>query len=199
MDLALCFDREIQGIIVIFTGPFSTGCLPGVSLKSILPNHILTAVDVAVEVEDRQRINVRRRHIWEDIKKALSKPTFQASVGLSVTFIGESAVDVGGPQREVLRLGIAAMRQDTRLFEGPESSRGVTHNMLSLQQGAYSLAGKFISLSIMYGGPGPHCFSPSTVEYLFKEKVRHASVEEIADYEIREKVKKVNTLRLVLN
>ena len=49
--------------------------------------------------EDRQVITVRRRHIWQDTKRALMRPSFNPHIGLYISFVGEDAQDAGGPQR----------------------------------------------------------------------------------------------------
>lgn len=42
-----------------------------------------------INPDDRQKIAVRRKDIWNDTKRALSQPGFQDGKGLSITFIGE--------------------------------------------------------------------------------------------------------------
>ena len=47
--------------------------------------------------EDQQKATIRRKHVWPDTKRALSRLSFNESIGLDITFVGEPAVDVGGP------------------------------------------------------------------------------------------------------
>ena len=75
-----------------------------VSVSDVLARHAIKMVDVALLPEDCQRITVRRRHIWNDAKRALQRPSFEDKVGLNITFIGEQAHDAGGPLREFFRL-----------------------------------------------------------------------------------------------
>ena len=56
--------------------------------------------------EDFQIIRVRRKHLWEDCLRAVSKNSFRKNVQLKVHFIGEDAEDEGGPLREFLRLAL---------------------------------------------------------------------------------------------
>ena len=53
--------------------------------------------------EDVFRIKARRRHIWEDALNCF-KRGIPASKHLAITFLGEPAVDAGGPLREFFRL-----------------------------------------------------------------------------------------------
>lgn len=116
---------------------------------------------------------------------------FQVDKGLSVTFISEPAVDVVGPLRKFFRLTLAAISHDSRIFEGDENKRIVTHNLNALKQRHYFLPGKLISLSIVYGGPGAQFLSETTAAYMFNEAISTASYTEIPDCEIRRKVEKV--------
>ena len=56
-----------------------------------------------VEDEHYHRITVRRRHVFEDALVALRRG-FPFDRYLAVTFLGEPAVDAGGPCREFFRL-----------------------------------------------------------------------------------------------
>ena len=49
---------------------------------------------------DEKRINLRRRYIWKDYKDARRKFSVTAADKLKVVFIGEPAIDDGGPKRE---------------------------------------------------------------------------------------------------
>ena len=49
--------------------------------------------------QNTHRITVRRTHIWQDALKAFKRP-FDVKKHLRVTFLGEPAVDGGGPRRE---------------------------------------------------------------------------------------------------
>lgn len=53
--------------------------------------------------EDIQRIVVRRRHVWEDTVRKI-KGWLSVTKQLKVTFVGDIAVDEGGPRREFLYL-----------------------------------------------------------------------------------------------
>ena len=44
-------------------------------------------------------VHVRRNHVWRDAFCAITKPSFNATNPVRVTFVGEPAVNEGGPRR----------------------------------------------------------------------------------------------------
>jgi len=52
------------------------------------------------EDTDFQIIRVRRKHLWEDTVRSISKNAFKQNHSLKVHFIGEEAEDEGGPRRK---------------------------------------------------------------------------------------------------
>ena len=68
--------------------------------------------------EDAQSIIVRRFHIFADASCTFSRPTFNPTKLLRVTFVGEAAVDEGGPCREFFRLLMQSAVSSSGIFEG---------------------------------------------------------------------------------
>ena len=62
---------------------------------------------------------------------------------ISVTFIGEPAVDAGGPSREFLRLLMQDMCKSS-FFEGADDSRVPAHDMVAVENCTYKHMGKLI-------------------------------------------------------
>ena len=75
--------------------------------------------------------------------------------GLSITFMGELAVDDGGPPCEFFRLLMFVNGKDTSFFCGSEGKRKPTHNFLACSD----------------GGPGPHFLCKTVARYLCNEPV----------------------------
>lgn len=69
------------------------------TLSTILSNHIAAYINVADDLSQQQRMPVRRKAIWKNTVRCLSRPTFVYNCGLNVVFVGEGAVDCGGPLR----------------------------------------------------------------------------------------------------
>jgi hypothetical protein len=76
------------------------------------------------------------------------------------------------------------------LMVGEEGLKTFSHNMIALQNKEYFLYGQCIAMSLLQGSPGPKCFSPSVMSYILDGDVNkiHASVDEVPDYEMRQKL-----------
>lgn len=160
-------------------------------LQDVLRDHLTHYINVENE-DARQNIIVRRQAVWEDTLFSMKK-SLDFSHGLQVTFVGEEAVDEGGPLREYLRLLMHDIASNNALFCGPEDYRTVAHNTLALHKEEYLCVGKCIALSILCNGPGPHFISEATTSYLLNIPV-DASHEDIPDRDIRDKIMKVHML-----
>ena len=137
------------------------------------------------------RITVRRSNIWEDAVRAM-KRSFDEKRHLRVTFLGESAVDGGGPRREFFMLLMNSIKDNNSLLDGPSNRRVLRHNTPALQEEMYLCMGKMIALSVVHGGPGPSFFAESVVAYLFCGLSGvTAKVDDVPDTSIRDQLKKV--------
>ena len=74
--------------------------------------------------------------------------SFDVSKLLSVTFLAESAVDGGGPRRELFRLLLADLFSISGLFIGYPSAVTTSHNVVALQYRDSAVAGKIVGASI---------------------------------------------------
>jgi hypothetical protein len=137
------------------------------------------------------RITVRRSSIWDDALRAV-KRAFDEKKLVRVTFIGESAVDGGGPRREFFMLLMNAIRENNSLLDGPLTTRVLRHNTTALQNELYLYMGKMIALSIVHGGPGPSFFVECVVDYIFNGLGSvSARIVDIPDASIKERIQKV--------
>ena len=166
------------------------------NVSELLKSHANKVCFTAIIPEQRQRISVRRKHVWNDIKCALRQPGFNDSIGINVVFIGEDAQDAGGPSREFFHLVLKQMSHDGNLFGGQSSQCVLAHNVLALQFNEFHIAGHLIALSLLYGGPAPHFFSRSVLSYLLNEPPNTTMVDEIPDYDVRSSLNKVCLQRL---
>ena len=134
-----------------FTKLFLAGKGDSPEIKDVLDNHRSTHMysDETMVF----RITVRRSNIWEDTHRAL-KHTFDEKKHVRITFLGESAVDGGGPRREFFMLLMNAIKENNSLLDGPSVSRVLRHNTAALQEELYLCMGKMIALSVVHGGPG---------------------------------------------
>ena len=82
--------------------------------------------------ENCYRITVRRCHIFEDAMVAIRRG-FDEQKHLKIVFIGEPAVDDGGPRREFFVLLMGAVANSGSLLDGPPDCRVLRHNTSALQ------------------------------------------------------------------
>ena len=160
-----------------------------ISLEAVLHEHAMSLY-IADDPDNRQKIPVRRKHVWNDTKRALSRLGFQERIGLSVVFIGEPAIDEGGPLREFFRLLMLEIENDSSLFCGAEGNKAPMHNLIALQRNHFFYVGKTISLSLSYGGPGPHFFCETIAKHLCGEELTNPA-KDVPDFELKEKLDKV--------
>ena len=107
------------------------------SLETLLEEH---RSRVLLEEDNYHRITVRRRHVFQDAITAF-RNGFQFNKHLAVTFLGEPAVDAGGPCREFFRLLIQEVFGSS-FFDGPEDARVPAHNLLALEKCTYLYIGE---------------------------------------------------------
>ena len=140
------------------------------------------------------RIKVRRKHVWEDALHHF-KCGLPATLHLRVTFLGEPAVDAGGPLREFLHLLMSEIAKNNTLFCGDETARVPNHNMVELAKKTYEYVGSMLAVSIVHGGPAPHFFAHGVADYIMYG-IDHvnARVEDIPDVIVKAKLTKVRDL-----
>ena len=138
-------------------------------------------------------IQVRRKKIWKDTLRAFKQSRFTARKWLKVEFIGEAAIDDGGPRREFFRWGMQEICQNNALFQGTSKARVPTHNVHLLCNKEYQEVGTFFAMSILQGGPAPQFLAPTIAHYILYGSVGlQARSTDIPDGEIRAKVQKVS-------
>lgn len=142
--------------------------------------------------DDFQIIRVRRKRMWEDTLRVVTKNTFRCNVRLKVHFIGEEAEDEGGPLLEFLRLVIGELCEHSGVLQGPDSRKTFSNNPLLLERGAYYRAGIITGISLQQGWPGLNCLSHAVYDY-FLDGTASATPEldDVADHDIKMKIEKV--------
>ena len=68
------------------------------SLNDVLKEHMASNID-SVPFRDQQLVPIRRKEIWKDALRCINAPNFISNHGLKIRFVGEEAVDAGGPLR----------------------------------------------------------------------------------------------------
>lgn len=62
-------------------------------LDDVLKEHVAQNV----EIGDEQLVPVRRQQLWRDVLRCINAPGYVEDRGLRIRFLGEEAVDAGGP------------------------------------------------------------------------------------------------------
>lgn len=137
------------------------------------------------------RVTVRRNDNWKDAIRAM-KRKFDEKQHISIIFLGESAIDDGGPKREFFTLVLKPIKENNSRMDGPLYARVLRHNTTSLQENQYLYIGKLMALSIVHGGPSPSFFSECVVDYIFSGMAAVVpSIDDIPDFSIRQQVEMV--------
>lgn len=111
---------------------------------------------------------------------------------LKVRFVGESAVDDGGPRREFFQLLLNAIANKSGMFSGFPNHVVPLHNVNAVLNNKYFVVGKMIAAALVQGGQPPVFFAGAVADFLVYNRVKSSvDIDDIADYEVRECLKKV--------
>ena len=75
---------------------------------------------------------------------------------ITVEFVGEEAVDHGGPLRKLYTMFYD--NAPGKLLYGPEKSYSFLHDAHRNEKCHFNLFGKFVANRLLKGVQGPHCF-----------------------------------------
>ena len=165
---------------------------PNTTLGSVLKEHF-SFILIHDDPDDTNTVIVRRNHILNDALRAISQSSFNCHKLVQVIFLGEEAVDEGGPRREFFSLALQAMAESHTLFQGPTDRRSFTHNVQAISTRKFFYAGMLVALSLANGGPGLPCLAEAVYNYFcYGLSARsHPVVEDIPDFEIQERMERV--------
>lgn len=181
-----CKSRHFNILLYIFStdNPFDP-----VSTKHLLVQH-QQSIMIGLNEDDYQRINVRRAYLFKDAFKQFSKISFNVYKRFRVVFIGEQAVDEGGPRREFFHFLMRDYFEKSGLFIGYLDHVVPLHNVEAVDKDKFS---KMISTSLIQGGEAPSCFAKAVADYIVYNQVRSkVCVEDIPDVTIQHILKEVS-------
>lgn len=133
------------------------------ALRSILWNHRLDVL--SSDQTDTFRMKIHPRSVLEDTLYHL-RHGLPLHKNLKMVFLGEPAVDVGGPLREFFHILVSSIAHNHLLFAGEEGNRVPTHNILELEKRSYFYVGEILAVSIVHGGPAPSFFTEAVADFL---------------------------------
>ena len=117
-----------------------------------------------VDKEQYTRIVVCRKHLWDDAMSHIK--SLDECKHIRVTFIGEPAVDEGGPLREFLHLLTAEIARKIMISSSVEYKSVPQHSVMELENQTYYAVGKSLALSLMHGGPAPCFLARTVIDYI---------------------------------
>ena len=101
----------------------------GLTLEGVIEQH--RAEVLYEDMFNCHRFTVRRRYIFDDTL-AIIRSGLDEKKHLRVTFLGEPAVDGGGPRREFFMMLMGAISNNGSLLDGPPDRRVLRqHNCFS--------------------------------------------------------------------
>ncbi|XP_031565225.1 G2/M phase-specific E3 ubiquitin-protein ligase-like [Actinia tenebrosa] len=110
-------------------------------------------------------IDVQRKFIFDDYLEGRKRPWIKAENRLSVVFIGEAAVDDGGPRREFFTEIFEHVKR--RLFIQDDKDGFVPlESTVALTEGSFKVAGELMAMSLAQGGPAPNFLASWVYDYL---------------------------------
>ncbi|XP_071777645.1 G2/M phase-specific E3 ubiquitin-protein ligase-like [Centroberyx gerrardi] len=158
---------------------------------------ILLELSSKISTKQQCKFNINRSAVWEGAMRGFQRVSYDPNLMICVKFSddmgrNEEGVDLGGPRREFLRLLMETIARSP-MFEGKENSKNLALDILiyALREDRYYTAGRAIAVSLVHGGPPPNFLSP-TVFSLLVDGSANPVLEDIADTELLEKVKKVS-------
>ncbi|XP_051759279.1 G2/M phase-specific E3 ubiquitin-protein ligase-like isoform X3 [Ctenopharyngodon idella] len=136
---------------------------------------------------------VSRNKLLQSAKDALSNCNFPWTKIPFVTFVGEQALDCGGPRREFFRILMMEVQRSLGIFEGQSGHLFFTYDQMALEEHKYELAGKLIAWSVAHGGPGLKALDPCLYQLMCTQECRLVDFDWqlIPDADIQEKLKKI--------
>lgn len=132
----------------------------------------------------------------QDTLLQMQQPSFDLNLKFNIRFIGEAGEDGGGPRREFFRLVLCAIASGGHFFCGPEGHCTPMRNAIARQKGEFRMAGSLMALSLVQGGPAPSFLSDAMVQYLCGNEYMQASIDQVPDLEVQEKLRMVHSLIL---
>ena len=134
---------------------------------------------------NRKTLSIRRRQIFEDALKKISRCLTNGLCGLKIDFIGENENDFGGPTREFF----SEFFQSTvgRLVHGREMDYCFLHDSVGTLKEHFESFGQTVALAIAHGCHGPRFFSKTLVGYLVNDQFK-TDTSGMPDFDLKNKL-----------
>ncbi|XP_046844259.1 uncharacterized protein LOC124438266 isoform X3 [Xenia sp. Carnegie-2017] len=128
------------------------------------------------------RLNVCRKNIWCDFIEYRSSGKVSPTDSVKIVFVGECAIDDGGPKREFFSEMLEHMER--RLFYNGKP----INSTVAIMNGDFRFAGEVMVMSLLQSGPASSFISPDVYKYITKQAL---TTEGMPDSKYKEAVKKI--------
>ncbi|XP_016388028.1 uncharacterized protein LOC107723804 [Sinocyclocheilus rhinocerous] len=142
-------------------------------------------------------ILVSRNKVLQSAKDSVSNSNFPWTKIPLVTFVGEEALDFGGPRREFFRILMMKVQSSLGIFEGQPGHLFFTYDQMALEEHKYELAGKLIAWSVAHGGPGLKSLDPCLYQLMCTQECQLVDFDWhlIPDADIQDKLQKISSCK----
>ena len=130
---------------------------------------------------------VRRRRIWADTYQKCRRLFVDGIKHIQVQFIGEEAVDTGGPMKEFFSLVFDEAKKFL-MCTGDGQAFTLLHDIEKTRNDYFRLFGQLIAVALLEGCAGPRCMIPSVVSRLLNGPFIQPTLNDIPDLELQEKL-----------
>ena len=132
--------------------------------KSLCESLQKLSVETQPATENSINLFVQRQYALKNAMEDL-KSSKMVTSKVSVEFVGEPAVDTGGPTREMFSIAFQ-QAVDSKITQGSLPNVTFMHDQSALANGDYMMFGKLVALSFLNGAGGPHIFSPFLARFI---------------------------------
>eukprot|EP00794_Sanderia_malayensis_P011469 gene11469-12665_t len=140
---------------------------------------------------NKRRLYVRRKTMWQDYVDYRKKRWVKNNSALTLVFVGEAAVDEGGPRREFFAGALQQMR--SRLFTNTTMGMIPEENAIAIANEDFLLAGELCASTTCQGGLAPNFLSGWVYDFLVGglQNVKFANNVDLMDAKYNDFVYKV--------
>lgn len=173
-------------------------------MEDMINHHSTKALKGTIEDGPHLTFFLRRKYALDDaITRIAMLPSKMLCNRLRINFLGESAIDLGGPTREFASL-LHQQFANSRFVEGPATGKCFAHVHTHVQKGLLKEIGKLVAITLLQGGYGMPIFVPPVAEMIvFGTTKTTVQLEHIPNHEVRTSLEQVylslNTMRCCLS
>jgi hypothetical protein len=163
------------------------------SLQELVRNQA-SAVIATVDKDDGpfNNMTIRRSAVLHDALRHMRVTrSNDVALPLRVTFLGEAAVDSGGPRREFSTLLWQGFCKSS-LLDGLPLRRTFSHDVLQLSRETFKSLGQLFAITVLQGGSGLQCLSRPVAEYICFGTAKHMEIDDVPQQEVRVALRQVN-------